>query len=232
MKLIRKSTDLLKTAASAKAVWGLMKAYIGLGKRAKNQPIGDIETLRVFLQTRSSHVAQTSLYGYLRTRAGTRYPELFENPRMLVSINIAKWQMWLACLSDLAIYVGGLIRRGDPVPDEALRQLLRDAVEAIFEEVGVPEEAGDRFVETRQQLIQRIETFDWTGFQDDESVFTESPRALIYWAPIADSLKKWDDQIVRNSVRFRWQEVRRSARKQLHRTALVEGRLMTTDEGH
>ena len=69
MKLIRKSTDLLKTAASAKAVWGLMKAYIGLGKRAKNQPIGDIETLRVFLQTRSSHVAQTSLYGYLRTRA-------------------------------------------------------------------------------------------------------------------------------------------------------------------
>jgi hypothetical protein len=74
---------------------------------APPEPIATPEALARFLDTRASFIAQTSLYGYLRTRAGMRYPELFDDDPFVEGINIAKWHVWLDCLSDLAVYAGG-----------------------------------------------------------------------------------------------------------------------------
>ena len=81
--------------------------YFGKAVRRRRTSITAPEALQAFLQTRASFVAQMSLYGYLRTRAGTRYPELFDSDVFVESINIAKWQVWLACLSDLSIFCRG-----------------------------------------------------------------------------------------------------------------------------
>jgi hypothetical protein len=90
-------------------LWRTLREYLGTVGQGRTQGIVDRESLRQFLESRASHVAQISLYGYLRTRAGARYPELFANEDFLKSINIAKWYIWLACLSDLSIFAGGLI---------------------------------------------------------------------------------------------------------------------------
>src|SRR5690554_3773392 len=87
-----------------------LRNYVGLGRK-REEPVRDASGLAHFLDTRASFVAQTSLYGYLRTRAGMRYPELFDDDPFVVSINIAKWQIWLACLSDIAIYAGVQLAR-------------------------------------------------------------------------------------------------------------------------
>jgi len=218
LKLIEKLTENLKNfkkTVFSPATWHTFGDYVGLGKKGKEEPINDLDSLKNFLQTRSSHVAQTALYGYLRTRAGTRYPELFENPGILISINIAKWQIWLACLSDLTIYVGGLICQSRQNGEREVRGMLMSIVNRILEETGIPEEAGDRFPASAEVVRERIENHDWADFEDNERVFTESPAALVYWAPIADTLKRRDDEIVRNSVRFRWQEIRRAVRRLL-----------------
>jgi hypothetical protein len=34
----------------------------------------------------------------------------------------------------------------------------------------------------------------------------------VYWAPVVEELKALDEEIVRNSVRFRWQEIRQQLR--------------------
>ncbi|MEO1848454.1 MAG: esterase, partial [Pseudomonadota bacterium] len=83
-------------------------------QRRKLEPIVNTDGLGEFIDTRSSLVAQTSLYGYIKTRAGTRFPDLFENEEFLRSINIAKWQIWAACVSDLAVFSGGLLYREMP----------------------------------------------------------------------------------------------------------------------
>lgn len=90
--------------------WTILGNYMGVGKGAGGYRLDTPAALGAFLHSRASHVAQTSLYGYMKTRAGTRFPALFENSAILASINIAKWQVWLACLSDLAVYSGVLIR--------------------------------------------------------------------------------------------------------------------------
>jgi hypothetical protein len=68
------------------------------------EPIDSPRSLAQFLDKRASFIAQTSLYGYLRTRAGMRYPELFDDDPFVEAINIAKWHVWLDCLSDITVY--------------------------------------------------------------------------------------------------------------------------------
>jgi len=85
-------------------------------------------------------------------------------------------------------------------------------LDRILQETEISHEAGSDFDTAREKVQQRISTNDWTLDRDDDTIFSQSPEALYYWSPIADELKQRDEEIVRNSVRFRWIEVRRSAR--------------------
>jgi hypothetical protein len=49
-------------------------------------------------------VAQTALYGYLRTQVGLLYPELLSNDAFMISVRNTKGPMWLPCLSDFSIF--------------------------------------------------------------------------------------------------------------------------------
>ncbi len=221
MPSLRKQLDTLSRTVLSKDTWKTLADYTGLGGGRSSQPITDPETLAAFLKSRASHVAQTSLYGYLKTRAGTRFPEMFENPNLLLAMNMAKWQIWLACLSDLTVYVGGLIQQRAQLENEQISQLLSMTVDSIIDETGLPEDAPEEFPDTVERLKIRVANIDYSSVSDDEFAFSESPDALFRWAPIADELKKRDRVIVKNSVRFRWQEIRRSARKLLEAEKLA-----------
>jgi hypothetical protein len=62
---------------------------------------------------------------------------------------------------------------------------------------------------------------NWLAVGKDEAAFTESPTGLVRWAPVMDELKELDEEIVRNSVRFRWQEVRRDFSRHLDSQAML-----------
>jgi hypothetical protein len=194
--------------------WRTFRDYLGAGRR-RQEPVADRAALGRFLNARASHVAQTSLYGYMRTRAGMRYPELFDDDGFVASINMAKWHVWLACLSDLGVYAGGLLVRQRPEAAEWVASLMRAVVDDILRDTGVPEEAGDEFSPHADRVRERIARCEWGTVSEGEDAFTESPAALVHWAPIVDELKQLDEEIVRNSVRFRWQEVRRNLRQSL-----------------
>ena len=72
----------------------------GLFKRIKSK-----EDLENFIQERSAHVSQTTLYGYLKTRIGVKYIAMMEDEVFLKSINIAKWNIYVVALADCAFYV-------------------------------------------------------------------------------------------------------------------------------
>ncbi len=184
-------------------------------RRRRSEPVVDRAGFRRFLHTRSNYVAQHSLYGYLRTRLGIRFPELFNDDAFVRSINIAKWHVWLACLSDLAVYAGGLALHRAQAPAADVARLVSEAVEGILGEVGVPDEAGEQFAEHAARVRSRIALCDWKSIPDDDSAFTESPTALVRWAPVTEELKVLDEEIVKNSIRFRWQEIRRALRNDL-----------------
>jgi hypothetical protein len=212
LKPVKTLLALLRSPAARQSVGH----YFGLGKHKNKATIEDAEALAQFINSRASHVAQTSLYGYLRTRAGTRFPELFENTDILISINIAKWHIWLACVSDLCIFIGQMMHQSGRINPTEIESLMSSMLDRILQQTQIPAEAGEDIESALEQAEQRISTCDWTLERDDDTIFSASPSALYYWSPIADELKERDEIIVRNSVRFRWIEIRRSVRQQLN----------------
>lgn len=214
MKTLKTIKTKLSPLVSANS-WRTLGRYMGFGNQKSNAIITSPDTLAQFINSRSSHVTQTSLYGYLKTRAGTRFPELFENPDILTSINIAKWNIWLACVSDLCIFTGLLVYQSGRVKPAKIELMMPSILDRILGETEVSPEASETVQSAIENVRQRITTWDWTLEYDDDSIFSQSPEALYYWSPIADELKTRDEEIVRNSIRFRWIEVRRSVREKL-----------------
>ncbi len=202
-------------------IWSTFKSYFGLGREGAIEPIDSPASLARFLEARASFMAQTSLYGYLRTRAGMRYPELFDDDPFVASINIAKWHVWLDCLSDITVYAGSRVAQQAPRETLRIAQLMPALVDGILDKTGVPAEAGDEFAAHGQRVRDRVARTDWLAVGSDEAAFTESPAGLVRWAPVMDELKELDEEIVRNSVRFRWQEVRRDFASHLDMAALL-----------
>jgi hypothetical protein len=203
-------------------LWATIRSYVGLGREALPEPIDTPESLARFLDKRASFVAQTSLYGYLRTRTGMRYPELFDDDPFVASINIAKWHLWLDCLSDLAVYAGSRLAQHAPRELARVARMMVATIEQVLAQTGTPAEAGSEFAAHAARVRNRVARTDWLSVGQHEAAFTESPAGLVRWAPVKDELKQLDEEIVRNSVRFRWQEVRREFAQHLDAQALVD----------
>lgn len=202
-------------------LWATIRSYIGLGGEAAPEPVDTPEALARFLDTRASFVAQTSLYGYLRTRAGMRYPELFQDDPFVEAINIAKWHVWLDCLSDIAVHAGSRLALEAPREVSRVARMMTSALDDILASAGAPAEAGDEFAAHAQRVRHRVARTDWLSVGPEDAAFTESPAGLVRWAPVMDELKQLDEEIVRNSVRFRWREVRRDFASRLDAQALL-----------
>ena len=71
----------------------------------KFRSIKSLSQLKEFIQQRSAHVSQSTLYGYVKTRIGSRYAMMFEDSTFSNSINIAKWNIYVTSLSDCTFYV-------------------------------------------------------------------------------------------------------------------------------
>ncbi len=81
-------------------------------------------------------------------------------------------------------------------------------------------EAGEVRAEIVERFEARIKQTHWANAAIGENAFTFSPKALLDSAPIADELKAQDAEIVTNSIRFRWRDVREQLRKRIDRDAI------------
>ena len=67
------------------------------------------EDLQKFIQQRSAHVTQTTLYGYLKTRMGHKFTLMVDDEEFSKSINIAKWNIYMVALADCSFYVFSIL---------------------------------------------------------------------------------------------------------------------------
>ena len=165
----------------------------------KFKSINSTEDLQNFVQERSAHVTQTTLYGYLKTRIGTRFAMMVEDEKFSNSINIAKWNIYVAAISDLTLYVFSYL-----VSEKNLKQ--NDA-ETIFMNI-INNELKNGLDQTiyenaKKEFILKLKSINWQKFHS-ENPFKDSGLALYNWSPIADELKVLDKEIVLNSIKLKW----------------------------
>lgn len=189
--------------------------------RRDNGPIDSIDALEYFVSTRASFVTQKILYGYLKARMGTRYPSMFEDDVFVHSINIAKFEVFAASLSDLTVFAVAHALVDKPDDDAARRKLaLRCFANGLAENAAeAPAEFSPRA--GTEKFTQRIAATDWNNVALTRENFVESPPALFHWAPISPELKKHDTDIVANSINFAWHEVRQNYTRRLATAAVA-----------
>ena len=165
----------------------------------KFRSINSKKDLRNFIQERSAHVTQTTLYGYIKTRIGSRYAMMFEDEVFLKSINLAKWNIYMAALTDCTFYVFSYL-----IDKKNLNQ--NDALEVFIEIIESEKNNGlenKLFEDTKLEFNQKLKEIDWKKYHQDNP-FKNSGLSLLKWSPIAENLKKFDKEIVLNSIKLKW----------------------------
>ena len=165
----------------------------------KFQSINSKKDLQNFVKERAAHVTQTTLYGYLKTRIGTRYAIMIEDEKFANSINIAKWNIYVAAISDLTLYVFSYLVNK--------KNLKQNDAETIFMNI-INNELKNGLDQTiyenaKKEFILKLKSINWQKFHS-ENPFKDSGLSLYNWSPIADELKVLDKEIVLNSIKLKW----------------------------
>ena len=155
--------------------------------------------LQKFIQQRSAHVTQTTLYGYLKTRIGVKYTAMVEDEVFSKSINIAKWNIYMIAIADCAFYTFSYLISEKNLKDNDCKEMYLDIIENEKEN-GLSDEV---YLKAKREFLNRYEKIDFHKYYL-ASPFKESCLALYNWAPIADELKILDKEIVLNSMRLKW----------------------------
>ena len=187
-------------------LFALFKAFIPK-KKIKN--LNDLEE---FIQSKSAWVTQVTLYGYLKTRMGTRYVLHFENDEFMSSVNLAKWNIYSVALQDLTLYTFSYLKNNFNFNDlekskEIFLKILDDEISNKM--------PLDIIEESKKDFNKRLEDLDWKTYCNDLP-FNLSALALYKWAPIAEELKTLDRKIVLNSVILKWDIVKKEFKERIN----------------
>ena len=180
-------------------LFSLFKAFIPKTK------ISNLDDLEDFIQSKSAWVTQVTLYGYLKTRMGTRYVLHFENDKFMASVNLAKWNMYAVALQDLTFFTFSYLKTNLNYQDV-------DKAKEIFLKILDDETTNkmplDIIEEAKKNFNERLQSINWNTYYNDLP-FNPSALSLYKWAPIDDELKKLDRKIVLNSVILKWDIVKK-----------------------
>ncbi len=155
--------------------------------------------LQKFIQQRSAHVTQTTLYGYLKTRIGVKYTAMVEDEVFSKSINIAKWNIYMTAIADCAFYTFSYLISEKNLKENDCKEVYLNIIEKEKSN-GLSDEVH---LKAKEEFLNRYQKINFKRYYLDNP-FKESCLALYNWAPIADELKTLDKEIVLNSMRLKW----------------------------
>ena len=186
-------------------LFALFKAFVPKKK------IRSLDELEDFIKTKSAWVTQVTLYGYLKTRMGTRYVLHFENDEFMASVNLAKWNIYATALQDLTFYVFSYLKTNLSFNeiDKAKEIFLKILDDEISNKMPT-----DVLEKTKKNFSERLQTINWENYYNDLP-FNPSALSLYEWAPIADDLKVLDRKIVLNSVVLKWDVVKKEFKERI-----------------
>ena len=166
---------------------------------SKFSKITSEQDLQNFIQERSAHVTQTTLYGYLKTRMGHKFTVMVTDNEFSKSINIAKWNIYVVAISDLTFYTFSYLINQKNLKQNNASDIFHNIINGELKN-GLDEKI---YNEAKKKFDLKINSINWSSYYL-ENPFRESGFALYYWSPIADELKKLDKDIVLNSIKLKW----------------------------
>ena len=161
--------------------------------------ISSKKDLQKFIQQRSAHITQNTLYGYLKTRMGHKYTIMVDDDVYSKSINIAKWNIYMVALADCTFYVFSNLIAEKSLKNNDSKEIYLNIIDNEKEN-GLSDEV---YIKAKENFLKRYENVNFNKYYLEDP-FKESCFALYHWSPIADELKTLDKKIVLNSMSLKW----------------------------
>ncbi|MCY4101442.1 MAG: hypothetical protein OXF46_11075 [Rhodobacteraceae bacterium] len=190
--------------------------------RLDNSKLEGTENLIEFIHSRAAYVAQTSLFGYLKTRMGRQYVDIFKDEFFAPSMNKAKWELYFACLSDLTVYaISNIVTKSNLTDEE-----ISNKAKFIFDEC-LARTLDDNcpsviMTQAKNSFMNRSQITIWANAAIGENAFSLSPETLANSSPVTEEFQELDREIVLNSVRFRWNNIREEFQKRYNREKILD----------
>jgi hypothetical protein len=198
-------------------LWDMLRL---LSVRRRRSSIATLDDFVQFLHQRAAHMAQSTLYGYLRARMGMSFQEFFQDDRFAAEIAHARLRVFIACLSDLTVFGVSLAGAEGRIEETACARAAERCFGLALDRALEP---GDRLkmAEAPNDFARRARSADWGAAHLGEAAFSISPKALSDAAPVSPEYRRADREVVVNSMRFHWREVREELRQTMDRDALA-----------
>jgi hypothetical protein len=161
--------------------------------------ISSKEDLQKFIQQRSAHITQNTLYGYLKTRMGHKFTIMVDDDVYSKSINIAKWNIYMVALTDCTFYVFSYLMAEKNLKDNDSKEIFLNIINKEKKN-GLSEEIHNK---AKEIFLNKYNKVDFNKYYL-ENPFQDSCKALYHWSPIADELKTLDEKIILNSMSLKW----------------------------
>ena len=189
--------NLDKVIITLKAMREYLFPIVKLTSYFKN--ISSKKDLQKFIQQRSAHITQNTLYGYLKTRMGHKYTIMVDDDVYSKSINIAKWNIYMVALADCTFYVFSNLIAEKSLKNNDSKEIYLNIIDSEKEN-GLSDEV---YIKAKENFLKRYEKVNFNKYYLEDP-FKESCFALYHWSPIADELKTLDKKIVLNSMSLKW----------------------------
>ena len=121
-------------------------------------------------------------------------------------------QLYASCIADLAFYVINEHCLND-IQGKTVQFILSNLVNEVFSFAKDDENLLKEFNEIKKQCEEQLKVLKSDAIA--HKLFTMSSDTFFRWAPMAEEFKVEDEEIMRNSIHFRWIEVRREVRERI-----------------
>ena len=192
--------------------------------------LNSLSALIEFIARQCAYVSQVTLFGYIKTRAGTSWPKLFEDDTYLVSLRTARSHFFSACVADLALFFAARMFTGARLSARQAEKLAVYLAESVLLHHHNEDIDPTVFGAVIDRIRQRAAVMAWEEAATSALAFASSADAFMRWAPVTDEFKALDEEIMRNSLHLRWIGIRRDVKETLNIQGVLEDSKVLIEE--
>ena len=182
----------------------MLTEIIGRWKGLRKNNICTVEALSEFLDEQSAYISQSSAYSYCRARTGFMGPKLFDEKGFSEELEVCKWTTYLAVLEDMLIFLEMQLRPDGRGDQEKLHHALCGVHQSVLNRRPPPPRLEQLWLDAGKAFALRLAQSQMAAPKTADVVANHSGRVLYDNVPIHIDLKKLDEEMLVNSLRFRF----------------------------
>lgn len=173
-----------------------------LSRLWRGSRVTTVAALHELLTRESVYLSQKATLDYCRARAGVGWNQLVSEPAFIAALDACRWQATAAVLADAILVAEGFFRSHAGEEQRRLADALTASFRTILETSPAPADLRGGWNALTDELSARLGRAQLGPVRNAAEIAKTGGGRVYELLPIHPSVRKYDREIVVNSVRF------------------------------